>query len=431
MRSRLTRLIPLTIPALLWTAACAEGARAPHADDMEAGSDGAGGGSDDGGAGGDDLGLEPGQGGEATTGGGHPEIPSTGSAGRGWHPTGTTSGGSASGPANDTCDSPAALSVELSSFASITGTLADAKDDYAVSCTGAQKPGATPDAVYELTVTGSGLLTILLDNEMGGAGFDGVLSLRRGSCADEAEGDACVAATPASEAILKADVTAGTYYVVVESAGGEPGSFGLTATLDPPKCGDGILNAESAGEECDLFPADPSKCNPPGHPAQCKAAAPKNEALDTCPGKTIQLPMFNWMTIGPNDSRHAADDHVGSCAGPNTGGRDQVFRVSPEADGTLTITVGIDPSTGEPFCNQCGETCPEGCWIPLVYVRQGGCEGAVANEIACHWDDTLSNGVASVEVPVQAGQDYWVFVDSPTPGLFGGGEYYLQASLTP
>ncbi len=130
-----------------------------------------------------------------------------------------------SGPLNDTCAAP----VTLSSGVAQDGTLTGATDQAAASCGGSG--GA--DAFYLLTLGEEQRV----DLSVTGTGFDPVLHLRT-ACGDDGSEIAggCSDATSGAdtgETMVFRNLPAGTYYVVVDSAGGT-GDFTVTATLSPP-----------------------------------------------------------------------------------------------------------------------------------------------------------------------------------------------------
>ena len=214
----------------------------------------------------------------------------------------------------------------------------------------------------------------------------------------------------------------------VGGSGGAGGGTGGAAIV--PFCGDGVVNVGS--EECDGQPF-PATCEPPGHPQECHYKPQPVTEPAACPGADIDIDVGDSFLLGPYDNTNGGDDALGTCVGNNVGGRDHVFNFQAVADGTVTITVGNDPSTNAPWCETCSDGCPVGggCWIPVLYVRTGGCSGAGATEIACVWDGSYNDTTPTIALPVQKWNHYWVFVDSYWDGDYTAGPYYLEASMTP
>ena len=103
---------------------------------------------------------------------------------------------------------------------------------------------------------------------------------------------------------------------------------------------------------------------------------------------TCEDPAFLSVGRFEGDTGNSASTHRGSCAG---GGQERVFRLSPQQAGTLCIdTAGSQFDT-------------------VLHVRRGLCD-SIQSELICN-DDHI--GVqSSVEFEVEAGESYFVFVDS-------------------
>lgn len=392
-------------------------------------STGAGGNGGTGGIGGNGVGGgDVGGGGSGATGGGGNGVGgATGGGGTGGI-GGMGAGGAA--PANDACPG-TAITLGASEFVTIPGSTVNATDDYTTFCADTDPAADSPDVVFAVTLSTGGNLTMLLDDHVpGGTAFDGAISVRKQACDQRVAKDDCVNFADTKEKFVK-DLAAGTYYVVIDGAGKSAGDFIFTLKLDGAKCGDGIINDASAGEQCDPVPQDDT-CYPPGHPQQCKFKPPPVSDLEKCPGSDVTLQPGVPLKIGPNNNTNYADNYKGTCPGLDNGGRDHVYRVEPQASGTMTVQVGIDPQTGAPYCDACvGNDCPPGCWTSALYVRKGACEGAGSTEVACAFDPTFTNLAPKVTVPVNAFESYWVFVDANWGGDFSSGPYYLDISLSP
>ena len=351
---------------------------------------------------------------------------SSGSSGGGG---GTTSGGPVD-IVGDSCNAPAVVTLKPGNSVAIHGSTMGMADDFTSFCGDTDPAADTVDVVYQLRLEGAGLLKLSLDDHTGVDDFDAAMVVRVSECGADWGGDMCVDQSQSGEKAAL-DVAGSSFvWVVVDGVNGGRGEFTLAVDLSAPVCGDGIVNDVSAGEQCDELPLDPNICYPPGHPQQCQFKPPAVLDLESCPGQDVVIGGGEALVLGPNDTSNYADDAAGSCVGGNLGGRDHVYHFEPQADGTLSLRVGNDVATGAPFCDQCDENgCPAGCWIPVVYVRQGDCDAALGTEVACAFDDSFSTTVASVQVPVTAFQSYWVFVDSYWDGDYTAGPYYLEATL--
>jgi hypothetical protein len=412
------------------------------------GKGGAGGVGGKGGAGG--VGGKGGAGGVGGKGG----AGTGGLGGKGGSATGGA-GGAVQPPLDDNCPGQAE-SLDLGGFTTIPGTLVGLKDNTTEAC---GDKGGGADAFYQFDLKQGGYVTLLLDDHLSGKpGFDGVLEVRKQLCNLFQGNDNCVNASPTNES-FSFDVAAGTFWVIVDTANGAVGDYILTAKADAPKCGDGIVNKYSLGEDCDLVPADPAKCNPPGSPNQCKFAPAPVLDVTQCPGQDVIVDANKPVVITGPDTNQYADHYIGSCTPPNglppNAAHDNTYHIRPQASGTVTVIIGNDinnPQNIVPFCNECNANgnCPPpypppagppstnngGCWVPVLYMRSGTCDqqpDPKTNEIACVYDANYANGYITLTAQVDAFKDYYLFVDGYTkpvnPNVYAAGPYYLQISL--
>lgn len=339
------------------------------------------------------------------------------------------SGGTGGGPEVTPTDTCPGTAVTLAPGGSVTGvgTTAGATDDYTTFCGDTDVGMNAGDVVFELTTSAAGTLRLELDDA---DGFDGVVSIRRDACESRVANDECVNFATDGED-YETDLAAGTYWVVVDGANSTSGAFSLKMSLAAPTCGDGVVN-ESAGEECDPVTPDDT-CFPPGDPEECTLQPPPVADLETCPGYEVAIAGGQSLVLGPFNNTTYADNQIGTCAGANVGGRDNVFQFAPSDDGTLTVTLGNDANTGAPWCDTCGNdacTDGDGCWAFILYARGTACEGGTAVELACAYDPTFTEKTATIDFPVVGGTSYWVVVDSSFAGPYTAGPYYLDATLT-
>jgi hypothetical protein len=305
------------------------------------------------------------------------------------------------------------------------GTTTGATDDYTTFCGDTVAGMDAGDVVFQVTTSAPGTFRTVLDDV---GAFDGVVSIRRDTCEARLPNDECVNFATDGED-YDTDLPAGTYWVVVDGANATAGEFTLEMSLAAAACGDGVVNA-STGEECDPVTPDDT-CYPPGDPEECTLQPPPVAELETCPGYAVSIDGGETKLVGPFNNTTYVDNHIGTCAGANVGGRDNVIQFAPNDTGTLTVTVGNDPNTGQPWCDTCGDTCADGdgCWAFILYARGVSCEGATAVELDCAYDPDFIQLTATISFPVVGGQTYWVVVDSNGAGPYSAGPYYLDATL--
>jgi hypothetical protein len=169
-------------------------------------------------------------------------------------------------------------------------------------------------------------------------------------------------------------------------------------------------------------------CTDPGAPTGgCKFEAP-DPAADRCPGEPLAL-TASGLKLGPEQGQsnmNMIDDYSGSCH-QATGGKDRVYAITPDASGTMTITVGLADDGMSPAC----EAEPQGsmCWDAVLYVRSSCEDAAPAAELDC--SDIGGTDVEIVSVPVTAGTPYYLFVDGYDGELYSYGVYNLEIQLNP
>jgi hypothetical protein len=323
------------------------------------------------------------------------------------------------------------VSLSRGQLLTITSTTLGETDDYTTFCADTTSAADAPDVVYAVTLVESGVLTLTLNDHVGTNPFNGSISIRKVACSAENAGDECVNAATTGET-RTLDLAAGTYYVIVDGANQTSGDFTLKLGLAAPVCGDGVVSDKSSTEQCDSNPNKPLICRPPGHAQQCKYVA-SGTTQDTCPGvlRTANIAAPETLSGALHNTCPLVDNYIGTCAGGNVGGRESVIHFVPDAAGTLTVTVGND-ADGNPACAACGADCSETCgpcFIPVLYARKGACSGASAVEVGCAFDPDFVTTVATLNIPVQPGEDVWVFVDSDYAGPYTAGPYLLQVDL--
>jgi hypothetical protein len=297
--------------------------------------------------------------------------------------------------------------VTLTPGSSITlaGSTADAADDFSTFC----GTGVSPDVVYEIELPSDCSLSV---QGAGSGGFDPIVSLRFSQCDSRMPEDLC----SNGPAIVKHQ-PAGTMTLIVDGNDGASGDFSVEVTCGDPVCGDLIVNP---GEECDLGQGIPEDtcddmCQADGADA-AESCGDVGAPIAIPAGETVIPAADPWFT-----NAGAADDDAGSC-GAGNGGKDQVFAFTPAATGTLSIATALD-LMGNPVCMTFME--PE-CWFSFMYVRSLDCTNGV--ELGCSFID-VNTGVHQLNVPVVAGQTYYLFVDGLDGSAIASGPYTLHFNL--
>ena len=331
-------------------------------------------------------------------------------------------------PANDACPGEK-IAPAMGASATVNGTIANATDDYQTFCADVSPEATAADVVYELDVPAAVTVTLECD----ATGFVPALSLRKHQCAAELGGDMCLH-IGASHLSTKVALAAGTYWIVIDTRDGASGTFTLTATFATPTCGDGVVNP---GEQCDpAVPTAGDGCIDPGDADACRfGEAPLDPAIVACPGGPISIAKGASLVLGPynNGSGDHAETNFPEAGTPceyGGLGPEDVFRVTPTGDGTLTAQIGHDADGTTLYCDTHYD-----CADFLLYLRANRCDSDVpADELACADFTPNPNNLfgfdelLTVSTPVTAGADTWVIVDG-LDDTYGIGAYYLQISL--
>ena len=283
--------------------------------------------------------------------------------------------------------------------------------------------GDGPEAVWHLVVEADAVLCI----DTAGSDFDTLVYLREGVCGHDApELDCDDDSGPDTASQIEFAAEAGLdYFVVVDAFGSDGGAYVLNVSEGP--CaewpspifdldGDGIADDE---DNCPGV-ANPDQADADGD-GTGDACEPECDADDDCgeellcvdgqcrppfacelSGELVQGP--DPIAIAGNSSGGTAST-MGSCGGR---GVEAVWRLAAVANAVLCID-----TNGSGFDT-------------LIYVREGVC-GHDAPELVCNDDGGLEMA-ARVEVEVEAGVEYFLFVD----GFAGdGGDYVVNVSDGP
>ncbi len=349
--------------------------------------------------------------------------------------TTTSTGGSGGGvpPLNDTCPGEK-IAPQPTDSLSIKGTIVGAIDNYTTFCADTQPEPGAPDVVYELVLTATSTVKIeLIPN-----GFVPALSIRKQDCSSRPNGTACLNLGAGNINTTQA-LDAGTYWLVVDSADMNVGSFTLNVTTSVPTCGDGAVNP---GEDCDPpTVAGDDGCFDPGNAKQCKfGEAPPDPAIIQCPGGLVTLGKGDNFALGPYNNGSGSilntNTPVGDPADPNApcpspaAGPENIFQILPNANGVLTVTIGHDADLVTPYCDNPNNTCGDF----IIYLRQGSCNAGT--QLACddYNPDPLAYEVLTLQTPVLADTPYWLIVDTyqqdpMDPATGYPGPYFLQVEL--
>jgi hypothetical protein len=363
--------------------------------------------------------------GGSTTTGGSTGGSTTGGTGGMTGGTGGMTGGTGGfmPPENDACPGQK-VTLAIDASTTVTGTLNGATDDYTTYCADKDPAKDQPDVVYQLDVPASATVSI----DIKANGFSPALSLRKQECASRQANDICL---PTS---VKTALDAGTYWLVVDSADKKTGDFTLTVSYAKPKCGDGVVNP---GEDCDpAMVSNDDGCINPGKASECHFGEPPQDvAIVQCPGGLISITKGDAFQLGPYNNGPAMSKQQNvtdamNCTSAAMGPED-VFHITPKADGTLKAQIGYAEDGKTLYC----DAFPNDCADFIMYLRTNMCDSSVAgDQLGCS-DNTPNpmspfgfDEVLTINTPVKGGSDYWLIVDG-IDAMYGKGGYYLQLSL--
>lgn len=287
-------------------------------------------------------------------------------------------------PANDSCSAPEAL-VFTNGVAAVSGSTQQAANDnyggdVSPTCSPSAKQGGR-DVVYQFTLTDPKDVRFQLA-PAAGSPLIPALYVRRGNCTSQLLGDevVCLAQVGGVET-LQANLSAGTYFVFVDSSGSTAGGFELTVTQGPP--------------------------TPPPANDGCTGA----QALSF----TNEVARVSGTTVGAGNS-NSPNDNAPACGTdflPRRGGRDVVYSYTLSAARDVDVTV--TPAAGSGL-------------VPSLYVRAPNqCASFSAGfELACVAEAAVRP--LRLYLPNQAPGTYSLFVDA---NGYGTGDFTLEVTRRP
>jgi hypothetical protein len=319
----------------------------------------------------------------------------------------------------DACpgDDPAlALAVDGGAIAFL-GTTEGATDDED-TCFLGEANGA--DLVYAFTIDQTVTLHVELTD---GEDFDGNLAVRSVCESDVVTDGYCYLHSANGDVKAHSlEVAAGTYYVVVDSAGTAEGEFRLEVEAASPACGDGVLNA---GEDCDVGAGMPDDgCGDPGAEGECEFEEAV-EALDICPGQAIAVGegMTRLLSTSGFTTLGYTDDYDGSCLG-GFDAPDRVIAITPAVSGLLTVEIGYEED-GSEIC--VADIDDPRCWDYGLYLRTTCLDAE--SEVAVTGCSDGGEVPESVSAVVVAGTPIFLFVDGYDLEFDSQGPFDLDITL--
>ncbi|MGC4118388.1 MAG: PPC domain-containing protein [Myxococcales bacterium] len=272
-------------------------------------------------------------------------------------------------PPNNLCANATALTF-TNDTVTVTGTTAGAQNSYTATCGTAN--GA--DVTYSFTIPAGSNRQVTATVTPTSAGYVPAVSIQTvcGSTV-AAENKACkVASSSSPVSAVAASLAPGTYYVVVDGAGGTEGPFSLTLSAMPVS----VPDTCAAAQAIDLSPL---------------AAA----------GYVGTLPLVY------GDTTAAANDYGGSCRTQTNSARELVYAVTIPAGTTprnLKVTMQFTSSAS---------------FRPYVYIRKDNCTStAAADQVACAYSASGNPSVA-VSVANAGPGTYYVFTDGYSSTHYG------------
>lgn len=313
-------------------------------------------------------------------------------------------------------DPPIELDVDGGTLSFAGETTEGAVDDEDTCFLGEANGG---DWVFAFTVDETVSLVVEL---IDGDGLDGNLAVRSTCESDVVDDGYCYLHSANGDVKIHAlEVPAGTYYVVVDSAGTAEGDFELRVSATTPACGDGILNA---GEDCDVGAGvEDDGCVDPGDEGECEFEEAV-EALDICPGQGIAIDegMTRLLASDGFTTLGYTDDYDGSCVG-DFGGLDRVIAITPAVSGLLTVEIGYEED-GSDICVENADD-PR-CWDYGIYLRTT-CLDADSEPVGgCSDDGAVPETVTATVV---ADTPIFLFVDGYDGMDYSQGPFDLDITL--
>ncbi len=262
------------------------------------------------------------------------------------------------------------------------------------------------DAVYMISPDIDGKMTVSLGGASG-TSYDAVLYVRA-TCSVPATELACQDSSDhGSESVTFNVVKNQNYYVFLDGYYDNVGKYRVDVSLQPSVCGNGIVEGSEACDDKNTVEGD-------GCSSTC--VAEPMPAYDACPGVAITL-------VGSgNDPRTASyagttmnlnSDYTGTSYCSSGEGRDAVFAVEPDVNGTLAVNLGGQNATDFDAALYARTTCT-----------------LDSSQVAC--DQDYGRGVETLSFPVIAHTKYYIIIDGNKSTTDSNrGPFRLNVSLNP
>lgn len=287
-------------------------------------------------------------------------------------------------PANDSCSAPATLTF-TNGVAAVSGsTLQAANDNYAGDVSPTCSPSAKQsgrDVVYQFTLAQAQDVTLSLAPSVGSTLIP-ALYVRRTNCTSQLLSDEVVCLNQQGGVVAQqTNLSAGTYFVFVDSSGGTSGAFELTVTQRAPT--PAPANDNCAGAQALLF--------------------------------TNNVATVSGTTFGASNS-NSPTDNAPACGTdflPRRFGRDLVYSYTLSGPQDVDVTVTPAPGSG---------------LVPTLYVHAPNqCTSFSAGfELACVAESTVKP--LRIYLPNQGAGTYFLFVDSNS---YSTGDFTLSVTKRP
>jgi len=354
----------------------------------------------------------------------------------------------------DTCPGDT-IPLTLGTVACYEGDLATANADYSAKYCSSPNDTTGPERVYHLTFNEVGTLKFVvkaIDEDFNPTLHGRKLTANAAECANPDQEFSCWFFFPTKEGFaFEVDpAQLPEAYIFVDGALGKGGKYRVDVSYTKPACGDGVVNA-SLAEECD----DGNVVSGDGCDKSCKLE--KVTVFDACPGEPFPIALNQTLTFNSNTAPYKDGDGIHSyhpLQVPGCGvtayksvAPDRVYQLKAKANGTVTASLGLDPTGTIPVCEQ--DLLDPGCWDRVLYAVEAVDPTTCGASCTCDTGMTIPNdtlngaqlgnqlacsnkGVYDVEevsFQVQKDRTYFIVVDGNSYAAKKFGPYNLRVSL--